>query len=107
MRHREPKRTGRQLEEIALCDANLTFLAERELASFARAVRGLFGPKQASLSTAEWIDELESMNWPARPGVSDFLQITMAASTRLAHQKLFRPRMGPGVATTSSRSDWL
>jgi hypothetical protein len=85
MRHRESKRTGRQLEEIALCHANLINLAERELAAFAEAVRVLFGPEQARVSTAEWIDELESLNLPATPGVSDFRRITAAASVRLAH----------------------
>jgi hypothetical protein len=70
----------------ALSDANLIILAERELAAFARAVSELFGPEQASLSTAEWIDELESLNWLAKPGVSDFRRITIAASARLAHR---------------------
>ena len=88
MRHRESKQTDRQLEGIALCDANLILLAERELAAFARAVRELFGPEQARVSTAEWIDELESLHWPARPGVSDFRRITTAASARLADRQL-------------------
>ena len=88
MRHRESKQTDRQLEGIALCDANLILLAERELAAFARAVRELFGPEQASLSTAEWIAALESLDWPARPGVSDFRRITTAASARLADRQL-------------------
>ena len=51
MRYRESKRTGRQLEEIALCDANLIILAERELTAFAEAVRELFGPEQARVSS--------------------------------------------------------
>ena len=88
MRDRESNRTSRQLEEIALCDANLIGLAERELAVFAGAVRELFGPEQARVSTAEWIDELESLHWPARPGVSDFRCITTAASARLADRQL-------------------
>jgi len=88
MRYRESKRTGRQLEEIALTDANLIILAERELAAFAGAVRELFGPEQARASAAEWINELESLSWPARPGVTDFRRITTAASARLAHRQL-------------------
>ena len=88
MCYRESKRTGRQLEEIALRDANLIILAERELAAFAEAVRGLFGPEQARVSSAEWIDELESAEWPARPGVWDLRRITAAASVRLAHRQL-------------------
>ena len=86
MRHRGSMRASRQLEETSLSDANLIILAERELAAFARAVSELFGPEQASLSTAEWIDELESLNWLAKPGVSDFRRITIAASATLAHR---------------------
>jgi hypothetical protein len=101
MPHRGSTRASLQLEETALSDANLIILAERELAAFARAVRELFGPEQASLSTAEWIDELESLNWPARPGALDFRRITIAASATLARREPFRLRMRPGGATTS------
>ena len=80
-------------------------LAERELTAFAAAVRELFGPEQASLSSAEWIDELESLNWPAEPRASDFRRITAVASSRLAHRRLFRSRMGSDQATSSSPSD--
>src|SRR5580698_2176479 len=90
---------------FALSDANLIILAERELAAFARAVRELFGPEQASLSSAEWIDELESLNWPAGPGASDFRRITAAASSRLAHRRLFRPHLESGEASSSSAGD--
>ena len=38
MRHRQSKRTCLQLEELALCEANLIILAERELAAFTKAV---------------------------------------------------------------------
>jgi len=89
MRYRESKRTGRQLEEIALCDANLILMAERELAAFAGAVSELFGPEQARVSTAEWIDELASLSLPTRPGASDFRRISAAASARLADRNVF------------------
>ena len=107
MRHRRSMRASQPLEETGFSDANLIVLAERELAAFAGAVRELFGPEQATLSTAEWIDELESLNWPARPGVWDFRRITIAASARLAHGKLFRPRIKPVGAITCSRNDQL
>ena len=88
MRDRESNRTSRQLEVNALCDANPILLAERELAAFARAVRELFGSEQARLATADWLEELESLNWPAKPGVSDFRRITTVASARLADRQL-------------------
>jgi hypothetical protein len=90
---------SQQPEETALSYADLLLLAERELAAFARAVRELFGPEQARLSTADWIDELESLNLPARPQALDFRRITTAASARLARREPFRLR------TTSSRND--
>jgi hypothetical protein len=87
MRHRGSMRASRQLEETSLSDANLIILAERELTVFARTVRELFSPEQASLSSVKWIDELESLNWPAGPGASNFRRITAAASARLAHRR--------------------
>ena len=105
MRHRGSMRASRQLEETSLSDANLIILPERELAAFARAVRELFGPEEASLSTVEWIDELESLNWPVEPRALDFRRITVAASSRLAHRRLFIPQIGSDEATSFSPSD--
>jgi hypothetical protein len=86
MCHRESNRASRQLEETALSNADLIILAERELAAFARAVGVLFGAEHANLSAAKWIEELESLNWPAWPGASDFRRITAAASATLARR---------------------
>ena len=105
MRHRRSMRASRQLEEISPPDADLIILAERELAAFARAVTELFGPEEASLSTAEWIDELGSLNWQAGPGASDFRRITFAASSRLADRRLFKPHTGSDEATSSYLGD--
>lgn len=93
MRQQGSMSSGQQLKSTAPSATNLIILAERELAAFDKAVSELFGPEQARLSTAEWIDELKSMNWPARPGVSDFRRITTAASAKLAHRKLSRTIM--------------
>jgi len=91
MDHRESKRTG-QREDVALCDTNLIILAERELMAFAGAVREIFGSELARVSAEEWIDELESLDWPARPGASDFRRITTAALARLAHRSLVKTK---------------
>jgi hypothetical protein len=93
MRQQGSMRSGQQLKSTAPSAASLIILAERELAAFDKAVSELFGPEQARLSTAEWIDELRSMNWPAGAGVSDFRRITTAASAKLAHRKLSGIRM--------------
>jgi len=90
MHHLGSNQTSRQRRECVLSEADLINLAKRELAAFARAVGELFGAEQATLSAVDWIDELESMDWPARPGVSDFRRITIATSARLV-QRLFMP----------------
>ena len=102
MRYRESKQTGRQLEEAVLPNDELIVLAERELAAFARAVKALFGPEQTSLSTAEWIDELDSLNWQVRPEVSDFRRISTAASAGLARRNLFKPSQEDPIETSTS-----
>lgn len=94
MRQQGSMRSGQQLKSTAPPAANLIILAERELAAFCKAVSELFGPEQVSLSTAEWIDELRSMNWPPGPGVADFRRITTAASAKLAHRNRSGIRMG-------------
>lgn len=86
MRKQGSMRSDQQLKSTAPSAANLIILAERELAAFDKAVSELFGPEQAHLSTAEWIDDLESIDWPAEPGVSDLRRITTAASAKLAHR---------------------
>src|SRR5208282_2909195 len=66
--------------------ANQVHLAERELASFIGAVKELFGPEQALLSTDDWLDESESMDCAPRSTSRDCRAITVAASARLANR---------------------
>jgi hypothetical protein len=62
-------------------------LAERELSAFIRAVTELFGPEQATLSTEDWLDELELlMDRPHRATSRDWGAVTVAASARLANR---------------------
>ena len=59
-------------------------MAERELSAFIRAVKELFGPEQASLSTEDWLDESEQMESPQRATSRDWRAVTVAALARLA-----------------------
>lgn len=61
-------------------------LAERELSAFIRAVMELFGPKQARLSTEDWLDESDRMDWPPLAASRDWRAVTVAASARLANR---------------------
>lgn len=63
-----------------------TQLAERELSSFIRAVRELYGPEQAMLSTKDWLDESDSMDAPPFSAERDWRAVTIAASARLANR---------------------
>ena len=60
-------------------------MAERELSAFIRAVRDLFGPEQARLSTEDWLDESELKDSPPRAS-GDWRAVTVAASARLANR---------------------
>lgn len=61
-------------------------MAERELSAFIRAVTELFGPEQATLSTEDWLDELERMDSPHRVTRKEWRTVTMAATARLANR---------------------
>ena len=64
--------------------AELTNIAERELAMFVGAVTKLFGAEEARRSAVEWLEQLEVLE--VLPGLArdDWRAITIAASERLA-----------------------
>ena len=66
--------------------ADQIHMAERELASFIWAVRELFGPEQALLSSEDWLDESELMDSAPRSTSRDWRAVTVAASARLANR---------------------
>lgn len=63
-----------------------THLAERELYSFVAAVTEVYGPEQARLSAADWLDEADLMDSPPRSEIRDWRSVTIAASARLARR---------------------
>ena len=65
-------------------DANLLNLAENELAAFARAVSEMFGPEHVRQSVQDWIEELESLDWPQDKHAPNWRHGTVAAASRLA-----------------------
>jgi hypothetical protein len=58
--------------------------AERELGAFACAVNKLFGSAHASQSIEDWVEQFESMDWPAGGTIPDWRQVTIVAAARLA-----------------------
>ena len=73
---------GRQPgEKTSHCDLlvnNLLGRAERELAAFTSAVNESFGPGQACLAAADWIDLLSSARHVG-PAIPDWRYITILA----------------------------
>ena len=63
-----------------------TQMAECELSAFITAVKELFGPNQAQLSSLDWLDELELMD--GQPGSTrrHWRAVKIAASARLANR---------------------
>ena len=59
-------------------------IAERELSAFMKAVRDLFGPKQAWVAAEDWLEESELRDAAPRSTIKDWRSVTIAASTRLA-----------------------
>jgi len=58
-------------------------LAERERSAFLAAVAAVFGPEQARLSAADWLDATEQIYGPHEPTGQDWRRVTIVASARL------------------------
>jgi len=62
----------------------LLLRAEKEFGAFARAVGKLFGSAHAGQSIEEWVEEFESIDWPAEGTIPDWRRVTIVAAARLA-----------------------
>jgi hypothetical protein len=58
--------------------------AETELAAFYEAVFRRYGSKEASKAAEDWIEELETMDWPADWALPNWRHVTIAAADYLA-----------------------
>jgi hypothetical protein len=64
--------------------AELMVTAETEFAAFYEAVFRRYGLKEAKKSAQDWIEELETMDWPADSALQNWHQVTIAAADCLA-----------------------
>ena len=64
--------------------AELMTTAETELAAFYEAVFRRYGLKEAKKSAQDWIEELETMDWPADWALLNWHQVTIVAADCLA-----------------------
>jgi hypothetical protein len=58
--------------------------SEKELRAFARAVDKLFGSAHVGQSMEDWVEEFESIDWPAGGAIPDWRRVTIVAAARLA-----------------------
>jgi hypothetical protein len=64
--------------------AKLMMTAESELAAFYEAVFRRYGLKEARKAAQDWIEELETIEWPADWALPNWRHVTIAAADCLA-----------------------
>jgi hypothetical protein len=64
--------------------AELMTTAEAELAAFYEAVFRQYGLKEAKKAAQDWIEELETMDWPTDWALPNWRHVTIAAADCLA-----------------------
>jgi hypothetical protein len=63
---------------------NLRMTAERELAAFYMAVIRRYGPEEARRAAYDWIEEMETMEWPVDGAVPSWRPVSIAAANCLS-----------------------
>jgi hypothetical protein len=58
--------------------------AETELVAFYEAVFKRYGLKEARKAAQDWIEELETMDWPADSALPNWRHVTIAAADHVA-----------------------
>jgi hypothetical protein len=74
--------------------AEFVVTAERELAAFYEAVLRRYGPKEGRKAAQDWIEELETMDWPVDGGLPDWRHVTIVAADCLASRIIDHSRRG-------------
>ena len=64
--------------------AELLMTAERELAAFYTAVVRRYGPEEARRAAYDWIEEMETMDWPLDGAVPNWRRVSIAAANCLS-----------------------
>jgi hypothetical protein len=64
--------------------AALLMTAEAELAAFYMAVVRRYGPEEARRAAYDWIEEMETMNWPSDAAGLNWRHVSIAAANCLS-----------------------
>jgi hypothetical protein len=64
--------------------ADLLLTAERELASFYEAIEKRYGAEEARKAAHDWIEEVETMDWPVEGTIPNWRHVSIVATDCLA-----------------------
>ena len=76
----EKNRIVASQQEPAELVADFLMTAERELTTFYTAVLRTYGPEEARRAAYDWIDEMETMNWPLDGAVPNWRHVSIMAA---------------------------
>jgi hypothetical protein len=71
--------------------ADLLLTAKRELASFYEAIEKSYGPEEARKAAQDWIEEVETMDWPAEGTIPNWRHVSIVAADCLASRVIGHP----------------
>ena len=80
------KETSSSVETQASVEiiANLLLTAERELASFYEVIEKSYGTEEARKAAHDWIEEVETMDWPAEGTIPNCRHVSLVAADCVA-----------------------
>jgi hypothetical protein len=71
--------------------ADLLSTAGRELSAFYLAILRRYGPEEASRAASDWIEEMETMDWPLDGVVPNWRHISIVAADCVASRVIEHP----------------
>jgi hypothetical protein len=71
--------------------ADLLLTAERELAAFYEVIEKRYGPEEAWKAARDWIEEVETMDWPAEGTIPNWRHASIVAADSLAFRVIEHP----------------
>ena len=71
--------------------ADLLRTAERELAAFYTAVVRRYGPEEARRAAYDWIEEMETMDWPLDETIPNWRHVSIVTADCVASRVIEHP----------------
>jgi hypothetical protein len=71
---------------------DLLLTAERELASFYEAIEKRYGREEAQKAAHDWIEEVETMDWPSEGTIPNWRHVSIVTADCLASRVIEHPQ---------------